>query len=73
VTVPGPLVTLKETKPPGGRLGSSVTVKIGVQPPGVGVGVGVGAGVGVGVGVGVGAGVGVGVGVGFPCGLGPWI
>jgi hypothetical protein len=54
VTVPGPLPTLKEAKPPGIKF-PSVTVVDGVQtlPPGVGVGVGVGVEVGVGVGVGV--------------------
>ncbi len=62
VTVPGPLATLKEAKPPGIKF-PSVNVVDGVQtlPPGVGVGVGVPTGVGVGVGVPTGVGVGVGV------------
>ena len=43
VTVPGPLVTPKETIPPGNK-SPSVTVVLGVQVSGVGVGVGVGVG-----------------------------
>ncbi len=52
VTEPGPLVTPKETMPPGNKL-PSVTVVAGVQICGVGLGVGVPTGVGVGFGVGV--------------------
>jgi len=49
VTVPGPLVTEKDTIPPGNK-SPSVTVVLGVQVCGVGVGVGDGVGVGVGAG-----------------------
>ena len=57
----------KAAKPPGLV---SVTVRLGVQTPGVGVGDGAGVGVGTGVGVGVGVAVGVGVGVGTGVGVG---
>lgn len=52
VTEPGPMVTPKETMPPGAK-SPSVTVVVGVQvpPPGVCVAIGVGVAVGVGVGV----------------------
>ncbi len=73
VTETGPLVTPKETIPPGNK-SPSVTVVNGVQtlPPGVGVGVCVGDGIGVGVGLatGVGVGVAIGVGVGVATGVG---
>ena len=67
VTEPTPLVTPKETIPPGNK-SPSVTVVVGLQG-GCGVGVAVGVTVGVGVAVGDGLGVGVAVGVGVGVGV----